>query len=435
MCAAPPAARGCRQRQDQRRRWPPRPARDRRPAARRAPARRVPFPAHRPAAPRPAGDCRRPAGTVRDACVRRGRACRTPPTTSSCGENRSSVAFRPVHVMFQPSFFNIAMNFGLAPCRRPASPAITCRSRVELRGDRGMPDRKQGPLAGIRVLDFSTLLPGPLATLILAEAGAEVIKFERPDGEDMRRFEPKWGKESVAFAMLNRGKKSVAADLKDPQVRERVLALARTADIVVEQFRPGVMDRLGLGYAAFRGANPRIVYCAISGYGQSGPRAMRAGHDLNYIGDAGLLALSSGPPGHRVVPPALTADIAGASYPAVMNILLALRQRDATGEGTFIDVSMADCVFPFMFWALGEGFATGQWPGSGTSLLTGGTPRYRLYETRDGKVACVAAIEQRFWTSFCAAIGLDRELIDDTRDRAATVKRVTEIIAAKTAAE
>jgi len=298
-----------------------------------------------------------------------------------------------------------------------------------------MPDQARGPLAGIRVLDFSTLLPGPLATLMLAEAGAEVIKFERPDGEDMRRFEPKWGKESVAFAMLNRGKKSVAADLKDPQVRERVLALARTADIVVEQFRPGVMDRLGLGYAAFRGANPRIVYCAISGYGQSGPRAMRAGHDLNYIGDAGLLALSSGPPGHRVVPPALTADIAGASYPAVMNILLALRQRDATGEGTFIDVSMADCVFPFMFWALGEGFATGQWPGSGTSLLTGGTPRYRLYETRDGKVACVAAIEQRFWTSFCAAIGLDRELIDDTRDRAATVKRVTEIIAAKTAAE
>lgn len=298
-----------------------------------------------------------------------------------------------------------------------------------------MPDQARGPLAGIRVLDFSTLLPGPLATLMLAEAGAEVIKFERPDGEDMRRFEPKWGKESVAFAMLNRGKKSVAADLKDPQVRERVLALARTADIVVEQFRPGVMDRLGLGYAAFRGANPRIVYCAISGYGQSGPRAMRAGHDLNYIGDSGLLALSCGPAGHRVVPPALTADIAGASYPAVMNILLALRQRDATGEGTFIDVSMADCVFPFMFWALGEGFATGQWPGSGTSLLTGGTPRYRLYETRDGKVACVAAIEQRFWTSFCAAIGLDRELIDDTRDRAATVKRVTEIIASKTAAE
>jgi alpha-methylacyl-CoA racemase len=298
-----------------------------------------------------------------------------------------------------------------------------------------MPDTGKGPLVGIRVLDFSTLLPGPLATLMLAEAGAEVIKFERADGEDMRRFEPKWGEESVAFAMLNRGKKSVAADLKDPKVRERILALAKTADVVVEQFRPGVMDRLGLGYQAFKAANRRIVYCAITGYGQTGPRSGRAGHDLNYIGDAGLLALSCGTQGARVVPPALVADIAGASYPAVMNILLALRQRDATGEGAFVDVSMAECVFPFMFWALGAGFATGQWPGNGTDLLTGGTPRYRLYETRDGRVAAVAAIEQRFWLSFAAAIGLDKELIDDERDKAATISRVTEIIAGKTAAE
>lgn len=298
-----------------------------------------------------------------------------------------------------------------------------------------MADRKQAPLAGIRVLDFSTLLPGPLATLMLAEAGAEVIKIERPDGEDMRRFEPKWGEESVSFALLNRGKKSVAADLKEPKVRDRILTLGKTADVVVEQFRPGVMDRLGLGYAAFRAANPRIVYCAITGYGQTGPRKDRAGHDLNYIGDAGLLALSSGPQGNRVVPPALTADIAGASYPAVMNILLALRQREATGAGTFIDVSMADCVFPFMFWALGQGFATGRWPGDGTELLTGGSPRYHLYETRDGKIAAVAAIEQRFWTAFCAAIGLESALIDDTRDMRATVARVAEIIAGKTAAE
>ena len=167
----------------------------------------------------------------------------------------------------------------------------------------------------------------------------------------------------------------------------------------------------------------------------SGPRSTRAGHDLNYIGDAGLLALSAGQAGHRVVPPALVADIAGAAYPAVMNILLALRQREATGEGTFIDVSMAESVFPFMFWALGAGFATGIWPGNGSDLLTGGTPRYRLYETRDGKVAAVAAIEQRFWLSFVAAIGLEPELIDDERDKAATIVRVSKIIAGKTAAE
>jgi alpha-methylacyl-CoA racemase len=293
----------------------------------------------------------------------------------------------------------------------------------------------RGPLAGIRVLDFTTLLPGPMATLLLAEAGAEVIKIERPDGEDMRRYRPFWGRESVMFAMLNRGKKSVAADLKDARVRDRMIALAKTADVVVEQFRPGVMDRLGLGYAALRAANPRLIYCAITGYGQSGPRSMRAGHDLNYIGDAGLLALSSGPPGHRTVPPALIADIAGGSYPAVMNILLALRRRDATGEGCFIDVSMAESVFPFLYWAIGAGVGAGAWPKDGGERITGGSPRYHLYETRDGKIAAVAALEQKFWESFTAAIGLEPKFIADERDPRATIARVAEIIAGKTAAE
>jgi alpha-methylacyl-CoA racemase len=294
---------------------------------------------------------------------------------------------------------------------------------------------KNGPLAGIRVLDFSTLLPGPMATLLLAEAGAEVIKIERPEGEDLRRFQPLWGKDSVSFALLNRGKKSVTANLKDPAVRDQILVLAKTADVVVEQFRPGVMDRLGFGYSALRAVNPRLIYCAITGYGQTGPRRDRAGHDLNYIGDAGLLALSSGMSGHRTVPPGLMADIAGGAYPAVMNILLALRQREASGEGCFIDVSMAESVFPFMYWAIGAGLAAGDWPGDGAALLTGGTPRYRLYETRDGKMAAVAAIEQRFWLSFVAAIGLESELIDDARDSKTTIARVSEIIAGKTAAE
>jgi alpha-methylacyl-CoA racemase len=298
-----------------------------------------------------------------------------------------------------------------------------------------MPNGKPGPLAGIRVLDFSTLLPGPMATLLLAEAGAEVIKIEHPDGENMRRFKPYWGKESVMFAMLNRGKKSVAADLKDPWVRGRVLALANTADVVVEQFRPGVMDRLGLGYGAMSAVNPKIIYCAITGYGQSGPRSNRAGHDLNYIGDAGLLALSSGSPGQRVVPPALIADIAGGSYPAVMNILLALRQREASGQGCFVDVSMTEGVFPFVYWAIGAGLAAGAWPHDGAERITGGSPRYHLYETCDGKVACVAALEQKFWEAFAAAIELEAVYIDDERDPRATIARVREIIATKTAAE
>lgn len=291
------------------------------------------------------------------------------------------------------------------------------------------------PLQGIRVLDFSTLLPGPLATLLLAEAGAEVIKIERPGGEDMRRYEPRWGGDSVNFAMLNRGKKSLAVDLKEGSARERILNLARSSDVVVEQFRPGVMDRLGLGYEAIRNVKSDIIYCSISGYGQTGPRRDRAGHDLNYIGDTGLLALSCGGPGQRVVPPALIADIAGGAYPAVMNIVLALRQRDATGEGAYLDIAMAENVFAFMYWAIGNGAGAGQWPGNGSDLVTGGSPRYRLYDTKDGKVLAAAPLEQKFWEAFTAAIGLEPELADDRRDPAATGRRVAEIVASRTAAE
>ncbi len=291
------------------------------------------------------------------------------------------------------------------------------------------------PLAGVRVLDLSTLLPGPLATLLLAEAGAEVIKVERPAGEEMRGYAPQWGEISATFALLNRGKKSITADLKDERVRDRMRDLAATCDVLVEQFRPGVMERLGLGYQTLRRINPRLVYCAISGYGQTGPRRDRAGHDLNYIGDAGLLALSPGAPGQRTIPPALIADIAGGAYPAVMNILLALRQRDESGEGAFLDVAMTENMFPFMFWALANANAAGTWPRSGGERLTGGSPRYHIYESEDGALITVAALEQKFWLAFTKAIDLEAELIDDRRDPARTIARVTEIIASRTAAE
>ena len=292
-----------------------------------------------------------------------------------------------------------------------------------------------GPLAGITVLDFSTLLPGPMATLLLAEAGAEVIKIERRgSGDDMRAYRPAWGADSVNFALLNRGKKSLALDLKDPADRARLEPLVARADVVIEQFRPGVMARLGLDYETLAKKNPRIVYCAITGYGQSGPKRDVAGHDLNYIGDTGLLALSMGPLSQPVVPPALIADIAGGAYPAVMNILLALRARDATGRGCRLDIAMTDNLFPFMYWAMGEGLAAGEWPGNGTALVCGGTPRYRLYATRDNQVVAAAPIEQKFWDTFCDLIGLDAALRDDSRDMAATTRRIVEIIGGETAA-
>jgi crotonobetainyl-CoA:carnitine CoA-transferase CaiB-like acyl-CoA transferase len=233
------------------------------------------------------------------------------------------------------------------------------------------------PLEGVWVLDFSTLLPGPMASLMLAEAGAEVVKIERPGlGDEMRHYNPRWGANSSNFALLNRGKRSLALDLKDPRARARLDPLIARADILLEQFRPGVMARLGLGYEALAARNPRLIYCSITGYGQTGPKRDLAGHDLNYIGDTGLLALAAGDPARPQVPPALIADIAGGSYPAVVNILLALRARETTGRGCHLDIAMTDNLFPFLYWAMGQGMATGQWPGNGSDLVTGGSPRY-----------------------------------------------------------
>jgi alpha-methylacyl-CoA racemase len=291
------------------------------------------------------------------------------------------------------------------------------------------------PLEGILVLDFSTLLPGPMATLLLAEAGAEVVKVERPAGEEMRSYRPRWGRESVNFALLNRGKKSLALDLKSPEDRRRLEPLLARADVIVEQFRPGVMARFGLGHPEIEKINPRVIYCSITGYGQDGPKRDVAGHDLNYIGDTGLLALSMGDTERPVVPPALIADIAGGAYPTVINVLLALQQRARTGRGCRLDISMAANLFPFTYWALGNGLAAGMWPGNGTDLVTGGSPRYRLYPTVDGKIAAAAPLEQKFWDEFCDIIELDPSLRDDARDPDATARAVAAAIRAKTAEE
>ena len=292
----------------------------------------------------------------------------------------------------------------------------------------------QQPLAGIKVLDFSTLLPGPLATLILAEAGAEVIKIERPGrGDEMRSYMPKFGADSVNFAMLNRGKKSLAVDLKDAKVREQLMPLIKEADVVVEQFRPGVMDRLGLGYDALNAMNPRIIYCAITGYGQTGPRAAVAAHDINYVAESGMLSLAAGEDGAPIVPPALIADIGGGTYPAVINILLALRARDASGKGCKLDIAMGDNLFTFLYWAIGNGLAAGEWPTPGGDLVTGGSPRFFVYRTKDDKFIAAAPLEQKFWENFCDAIQLDAQYRDDAKDAKTTKRAVAQRLREKTA--
>jgi alpha-methylacyl-CoA racemase len=288
------------------------------------------------------------------------------------------------------------------------------------------------PLEVLFVLDFTTLLPGPLATLLLAEAGAEVVKIERPgSGEEMRGRSPKWGTDSANFALLNRGKRSVALNLKNPAQRARLRPLVERADVIVEQFRPGVMARLGLDYETVAKVNPTVVYCSISGYGQSGSKRDIAAHDLNYISDVGLLGLSMGDVSRPVLPPTLIADIAGGAYPAVLNILLGLEERRRSGRGRHLDVAMTDNLFPLMFWAIGHRLGT--WPGNGTGYVIGGSPRYGLYPTKDGRVVAAAPLEQKFWETFCDLIDLESKLRDDGKNPAATKARVAAIIATETA--
>ena len=292
------------------------------------------------------------------------------------------------------------------------------------------------PLSDILVLDFSTLLPGPMATLALADAGAQVIKIERPGrGDEMRGYAPAIDGDSVNFHMLNRGKRSLAVDLKAPDARDRLRPLIEQADVVVEQFRPGVMARLGFGYEDMRALNPGLIYCSITGWGQTGPKAREAGHDLNYMAETGVLGLSVGADGAPILPPVLAADIAGGAYPATINILLALLRRERTGEGVWIDVAMGENLFPFLYWALGNAAALERWPTPGGETVTGGTPRYAIYRTRDGRHLAAAPLEAKFWEAFTRIIDLPESLRDDARDPAATRAAVAARIAARDAAD
>lgn len=287
------------------------------------------------------------------------------------------------------------------------------------------------PLAGIKVLDFSTLLPGPMCTLILAEAGADVIKLERASGDEMRSYAPRFDDDSVNFVLLNRGKRSVCLDLKAEADREQVLALVKDVDVVVEQFRPGVMQRLGLDYQTLSAINPRLIYCSITTYGQHGPKALRAAHDLNFQAETGMLALSADASGAPIVPPTLTGDLAAGTYPAVVNILLALRQRDADGRGQHLDISMTDNLFTLMYWGLGNGWSQGKWPQPGNELVTGGSVRYAIYKTSDGRFLSAAPLEDRFWNTFLTLIGAS-ELAQE-QDEGHVKAEVTRIIASQPA--
>ena len=272
------------------------------------------------------------------------------------------------------------------------------------------------PLAGIRVLDLTRLLPGPMCTLYLGDLGAEVIKVEDTGAGDYARTlapDPLAVPQRMTawYRAINRNKRSLAIDLKAARGRSAFLALARGADVVVEGFRPGVVAALGVDAGALHRINPRLVYCSLSGYGQTGPRAALAGHDINYLGYAGVLDQT----GARGGPPALSnlqiADLLGGAASAAIGILGALVGASRNGKGRYIDVAMADAVLAHQIFALGALEDAGRLAPRGTDLLTGGVPCYGVYETKDSRWLAVGALEAKFWRTLCGTLGRD-DLID-----------------------
>lgn len=258
------------------------------------------------------------------------------------------------------------------------------------------------PLRGIRVLDLTRLLPGPVATMHLADMGAEVIKIEEPGSGDYARTMGYVRHEvSQFFVAVNRGKQFLRLDLKQAAQRDEFLRMVEGADAVVESFRPGVMDKLGLGWSTLKERNPKLVMCAISGYGQDGPLAQVAGHDINYIGYAGMLEQNVGPDGTPALSNLQVGDLLGGSQSAMQGILAALLAVKMGGPGRLVDVSMTDAVFAHNIMPLVAFNDFGKAPTPGRDLLTGGVPCYNVYRTSDGRFMAVGALEPKFWGILC----------------------------------
>lgn len=258
------------------------------------------------------------------------------------------------------------------------------------------------PLEGLRVLDLSRYLPGPFCTQILADFGAEVIKVEDPRGGDLgRQLAPVIKGQSSRFYTVNRNKKSISLDLKKEEGRAIFKKLVLDCDLVVDQFRPGVMDKMGLGYETLRAINERIIYCAITGYGLTGPLRDTAGHDVNYLNLSGVTGLTGACDGMPAMSGVQIADISGGTLYSVIAILLALASRGKTGRGQLCDIAMMDASVSLLVYTLGEWSGWGVLPERGDDVLTGGYACYNIYETKDNKHVSLGAVEDKFWADFC----------------------------------
>jgi crotonobetainyl-CoA:carnitine CoA-transferase CaiB-like acyl-CoA transferase len=255
-------------------------------------------------------------------------------------------------------------------------------------------------LKGVRILDLTRLLPGPFCTLYLAQLGATVIKIEEPNGGDYARtLSPEM------FELGNRSKQSVTIDLKKPEGIAALKTLARDADVLIESFRPGVMDKLGVGYETLKAINPNLVFAALTGYGHTGPYRDRAGHDMNYCGYAGTLDQIGTAGGSPALPGFQIADLAGGSLTCALAVVAAVFGARSSGEGCFVDAAMLDGTLALQIVTLGTLRALGTVPPRGNDMLTGGLPNYSVYECADGKHVAMAALEFKFWVNFCNAVG------------------------------
>jgi len=298
-----------------------------------------------------------------------------------------------------------------------------------------------GPLAdalsGIRILDLSRLLPGPFLTMVLADLGADVIKIEDPHvGDYVRAFPPTKGGVSGRYLAINRGKRSLALDLKAPAGRDALLRMVTRADVVVDSFRPGVMAKLGVGYEALAAANPKIVMCSISGYGATGPYAARAGHDLDYIALAGVLAMTGPAGGAPQMPGVQLADLAGGALWSATAILAALVGRERSGRGAHLDISMTEGAMALLAAELGN-LDCGAHPTRGVETLNGGLACYGVYRTKDDRYLAVGALEPKFWIALNQAIGRApnvAELVGDAALQAKVRAELAAIFASRTAA-
>jgi crotonobetainyl-CoA:carnitine CoA-transferase CaiB-like acyl-CoA transferase len=261
-------------------------------------------------------------------------------------------------------------------------------------------------LAGVRVLDLSQYLPGPTATQMLADMGADVLKVEPPEGDPLRRLDPVNGRPceglSPYYCVVNAGKRVVAIDLKSPDGKEAFAALVGAADALLESYRPGVLERLGFGRERLRALNPRLVHCALSGYGQTGSYRLTAGHDLNYVAFTGALSAS----GSKALPAMTWPPIAdhASALQAALGVVGALLARERGGAGAYIDTSLAETVLAWQGWAL-TALGSGAAPVRQANVLNGGAAYYRVYATSDGQFVTLGAIEPHFWRNFCNAVG------------------------------